>query len=274
MFAENALLVSLNVSQWTARKMDKSATKEVAIAHGVNASVGAYHKSMLPGAASLKLIQECTGNARTFAYRNTLPWGMQGTRILPNKNYLNFTTEVRALKQEWEAAVNEFVRDYPTLRSEAQSQLNGLFNAADYPDDVRKLFSFDITFMPVPQEGDFRIQLASEEMDKFKAQIVAAESEANSDLWTRLYEVVEKAAVTLRNPSGVFRDTLVENAVDLCAMLPRLNFNDDPSLEAMRKEVEATLCSKAPEALRQLPSIREKTATDLERIMSKMQGYM
>jgi hypothetical protein len=274
MFAENALLVSLNVSQWTARKLDKKATKEVAINHGVNSSVGSYHKSILPAAYELEAITKSTGAARTFYYANTLPWAMDGARVLPNRNYLEFTTEMRALKSEWETHVNEFVRQYPHLKSQAQLTLNGLYNESDYPTDVRTKFDFDVSFMPVPQEGDFRIQLAQDEMAKFKDSIVSAEREANKDLWERLYDVAKKAADRLRDPDGVFRDSLVENAVELCDMLPRLNFTDDPQLEAMRREVESVLCGQAPEALRQLPNVREKTVTGLDDILSKMSGYM
>lgn len=274
MLANNALLVTLSVSSWSGRKQDKQATKEVAINHGVATGVGAYHKSVLPGAAELEHIKKCTGAARTFFYKNTLPWSTAGAAILPNKNYLWFTQEIRAIKTEWEQAVRDFIAVYPTLKANAQSQLNGLYNEADYPTDPSKLFSFEIGFLPVPQEGDFRIQLADEEMEKFKATVLNAERDANKDLWQRLYEVVEHAATRLRDPDAVFRDTLVENAVELCGMLPRLNFNDDPALEEMRSAVESALCSKAPDMLRQVPEVRESTVDSLDDILAKMGSYM
>lgn len=274
MLANNALLVTLNVSQWTARKQDKQATKEVAMAHNLSKDVGAYHKSVLPGATELEHIKKCTGAARTFYYKNTLPWTVQGAAILPNKNYFWFTQEMRALKSEWEQAVQDFLTVYPTLKANAQQQLNGLYNEADYPQDPSKLFKFDIGFSPVPQDGDFRIELAEDEMEKFRNDVLSAEREANQDLWKRLYDVVHHAADRLRDPDAVFRDTLVENAVDLCEMLPRLNFNDDPALEEMRLAVEKSLCNKAPEALRQLPSVRANTTKELDDILAKMTGYM
>lgn len=274
MLANNALLVTLSVSVWTARKQDKQATREVAINHGVAAGVGTYNKSVLPGAAELDHIKKCTGAARTFFYKNTLPWSTQGAAVLPNKNYLWFTQEMRALKQEWEQAVQAFLQVYPTLKANAKAQLNGLYNEADYPADPAKLFKFEINFLPVPQEGDFRIELAKEEMEAFKANVLNSEREANADLWKRLYEVAHHAAERLRDPDAVFRDTLVENAVELCSMLPRLNFNDDPDLEAMRVAVEKALCDKAPEALRQLPSVRKATVNDLDAILEKMSGYI
>ena len=53
----------------------------------------------------------------------------------------------------------------------------------------------------------------------------------------------------------------------------RLNFTDDPNLEAMRQEVEATLL-KHPEALRNDPDLRSDTASKAKEIMDKMSVFM
>lgn len=274
MFAENALLVSLNISQATFRKLDKQATMEVATSHGVQSNVGSYNKSTLPGAVALEMIKKATGNARTYFYKQTLPWAMDGAGILPNKNYLSFTSELRVLKGEWENAVSQFLKDYPTLKASAQQQLNGLYNEKDYPSDPSKLFKFEISFMPIPQQQDFRIELATEEKAKFEATLHDAEKEAQRELYQRMFEVVSKAASTLRNPDGIFRDTLVDNAKELCELMPRLNFNDDPELEAIRAEIESVLANKEPEALRALPSVRKDTVEGLDNILNRMAGYI
>jgi len=65
----------------------------------------------------------------------------------------------------------------------------------------------------------------------------------------------------------------VENAREICDMLPRLNFNDDPNLEAMRRQVEASLI-KHPDALRNDPILRRDTAADAKAIMDKMSIFM
>ena len=45
-------------------------------------------------------------------------------------------------------------------------------------------------------------------------------------------------AEKLADPKAVFRDTLVENTKEVCSILSRLNFADDPDLETMRQQVE------------------------------------
>jgi hypothetical protein len=274
MFADNALLVSLNISKPTFRKQDKKVSKEVATSHGVKASAGNYNKALLEGAVELEAVNTATGNVRTFFYKNTLPWALDGAAILPTANYFDFTTEMRRLKSEWQTSVNNFLLAYDSLKQQAKLDLNTLYDDRDYPANPDKLFKFEITYLPVPQVSDFRIQLASEELAKFEGMIKSTEQEAVKEVWSKLYEVVEKAAERLRDPKAIFRDTLVDNAIEICALLPKLNFSNDANLEAMRLEVEQVLASKQPETLRGLPSVRKQTVENLDDIMSRMGAFM
>jgi hypothetical protein len=67
---------------------------------------------------------------------------------------------------------------------------------------------------------------------------------------------------------------MVENAKELCALLPRLNFADDPDLEAMRQEVETKLISHHPDALRNDPILRSNTAVAANDISRRMEIFM
>jgi phosphoenolpyruvate carboxylase len=78
----------------------------------------------------------------------------------------------------------------------------------------------------------------------------------------------------LADPTGIFRDSMVENAREICAMLPRLNFTDDANLEAMRQEVESKIAKYHPDALRQDPVLRRDTAAEAKAIMDKMSVFM
>ena len=80
-------------------------------------------------------------------------------------------------------------------------------------------------------------------------------------------------AEKLADPKAIFRDTLVDNTKELCALLPRLNFMDDPNLEALRLQVEGALI-KHPEALRNDPDLRRDTAVEAKQIMDKMSVFM
>lgn len=275
---DRALLVQLSVSQWSARKYDKKVTQEVASANGVASGVGRYNKSLLPMNDMLDNVHKKTTYIRTKFYENTLPWGIEGTMMLPTANYLRFMTDFRKEKSEWELLVNRFIWDYPKLKADAQRILGTMYSESDYPtvDEVKAKFKIDMAIFPVPAT-DFRVQIASDELSRIQQdveeRVKTAQSTAMNEVWTRLFDRVKNMADKLADPSAIFRDSLVENTRELCALLPRLNFADDPHLESMRQEVEAKLF-KHPEALRNDPDLRRDTADEAKVIMDKMKSFM
>jgi hypothetical protein len=121
------------------------------------------------------------------------------------------------------------------------------------------------------------VSIASEELTRIQEDVERRVSEAQTvamkEVWDRLYDRVKHMAEKLADPKAIFRDTLVDNTKELCALLPRLNFMDDPNLEALRLEVEGGLL-KHPEALRNDPDLRRDTAVEAKQIMDKMSVFM
>lgn len=276
---DRALLVQLNISQWTARKYDKRATKEVADAHNTTIAAGRYNKSLLPMNDYLDRVHRKSTVIRTKYYTNTLPWGIEGTQLLPSANYLAFMTDFRNEKSEWEALVLDFVVNYDDLKSQAKLMLGSLYNEADYPsrDEIMRKFGMDMAIMPVPST-DFRVALSESEIGSIRSDLEArlreASASAMKDVWERLFERVKHIVEKLSDPAAIFRDSMVDNAKEICALLPRLNFADDPDLEALRHEVEHKLTKYHPDALRNDPDLRRDTAAEAKAIMDKMSVFM
>ena len=277
--SDRALLVQLSISQWTARKYDKKATQEVAMTFNTSKDAGRYNKSLLPMNDYLDRVHKKTTHIREKFYKNTLPWGIEGMMMLPTTNYLAFMTEFRKEKNEWLTLVDNFVDEYPRLQMDAQRVLGGLYADSDYPspDAIARKFNIDMAVFPVPNT-DFRVSIASDELARIQqdveARVASAQAEAMKEVWTRLYDRVKHMAEKLADPKAIFRDTLVDNLKDQCSMLSRLNFMDDPNLEALRQQVEGTLASHHPDALRNDPDLRRDTAAEAKAIMDKMSVFM
>ena len=277
--SDRALLVQLSISQWTARKYDKKVTNQVAVSHGTSSSVGRYNKSLLPMNDYLDRVHKKTTYIREKFYTNTLPWGMEGTMMLPTSNYLAFMTEFRKEKNDWMTLVNDFTSNYGQLKDDAKRILASLYEEADYPSqsDIERKFKMDMAIFPVPST-DFRCQIASDELTRIQqdveARVANAQAEAMKEVWNRLYDRVKHMAEKLADPKAIFRDTLVENLQEQCKMLTRLNFMDDPNLESLRQQVEGTLASHHPDALRNDPDLRRDTVAEAKAIMDKMSVFM
>ena len=275
-----AVLVQLNISQWTARKYDKRVTQEVSDKHNTVGDVGRYNKALLPDNDLLKRIQQKATAIRTEYYANTLGWGVtDGIQLLPSANYMEFMEQFREHRAEWQVLVDEFISQYMQLKDNAERTLGDMYNESDYPEEheLRSKFAMDMTVLPVPSD-DFRVEIGSDEMeriaDEVRTQVEGAYQSSIKEIWQRLYDKVEAMNAKLSDPKAVFRDTLTENLSDVCDLLTRMNINDDPDLESIRQQVDSELARNHPDALRNDPIKRREVADKSKDIMSKMNVFM
>ena len=275
-----AVLVQLNISQWTARKYDKRVTQEVSDKHNTVGDVGRYNKALLPDNDLLKRIQKKSTAIRTEYYANTLGWGVtDGIQLLPSANYMDFMEQFREHRAEWQELVDEFISQYMQLKDNAERTLGDMYNESDYPEEheLRSKFAMDMTVLPVPSD-DFRVEIGSDEMeriaDEVRSQVEGAYQSSIKEIWQRLYDKVEAMNKKLSDPKAVFRNTLTENLSDVCDLLTRMNINDDPDLESIRQQVDSELTRNHPDALRNDPIKRREVADKSKDIMSKMNVFM
>src|SRR5262249_16744726 len=147
--SRKAVLVSVRISQWTARKFDKKVTREINARHNAEDDAGRYNK-LLIAAAHLKEMNSLVSKARLLHYTMTRPWHDEGSRILANSLFAKFTDEFRVIKREFNDAADRFCREYPRFVAERRRALNGLFDERDYPsaDVIRSKFECDMVVMP------------------------------------------------------------------------------------------------------------------------------
>ena len=275
---EKAMLVKLSVRAWTARKYDKAVSKKVEKTYSAK-NAGRYNKILIAKEAPQEVTKHMC-RARGYHYEQTLPWHDDGYRLLPAENYMAYTAGLRDLQIEFDKAVDAFVQAYPDLVEDAKERLNGMFNPADYPApaEIKTRFGCEAFVMPLPEASDFRVSLQAGDVETIRADIEKRVrrqvADSMGDLWKRLYEVVEKASEKLSDPKAIFRDSLVQNMIDICKLLPNLNVTKDKELEAMRQAVETKLCGYTPGELRIDKKTRKAAAKRAADIMDAMSAYM
>jgi len=284
---EAGVLVRVSIGKWTANKKDKEITAEVAETHGADEDMGRYNKRLVSKDAVDKVSKAATA-VSLFVYQNTLPWTDDGYRLLPSANFFDFTAKLRECVNRFDAAVIDFLAEYDTAKVEAKRRLNGLFREDDYPgaDELREKFYIRENFTPIPESNDFRVNLAEGEMEALRVALGSrteqAVQAAQGDMWRRLHEVVERFVDTLPrfDPAatgkerGIFRDSLVGNAVELVDLLERLNFTGDVNLEDLRIQVRDKLTAYSAEELRTQAAARDTVTKDAKAIMATMATFM
>lgn len=277
--ATSAMLASVSISCWSAKKIAKKEGEELTSAKSASKRAAQVQKNLLADDPRLTAINKYAADIRNWLARATLPWSDSGLRLVTTKQFFDFKAEMDRRKDEFDTLVQDFVHMYPTLISAQAFKLGSMFDRSEFPSEAEVASKFGITysFMPVPESGDFRVDIAEEirtELEEQYAKDYAARiEEANKDLWGRLKIVLDKMRDRLgadaSGKNNIFRDTLVDNALEVCDMLSTLNVTNDPNLETARHEVQQALLGVTADDLRKNEAVRGDVKAQVESILDK-----
>jgi hypothetical protein len=277
--SQNAFLVRLSVSCWTARKQDKAATKEARDRAGAGAKAGVRVYKSVIAAEALDKIHQIAGAARIAHRARTVPWQYDGPGAITATGYPAYKAAMAEYEREFHRAVAHFYTVYEAEREAARGYLGAMFNVLDYPTttSLAEKFAFSVTAEPMPQADDFRIVgLAPEHVEEIKKDIVQnnanALQNANQTAWSRVIERVEKLKLGLSNykgggKDGAFRDSLVENVKELADLIPSINVASDPELTRMQQKLIA-LTAYTADDLREDDALRAEIIKQASNVLA------
>ena len=269
-----AMLVELSISTWTGRKLDKTVSNEVTANKHAQKGTANVNKKILGDCAELDAVQKFAANVRNCHYALTLPWSDTGLRLLTTANYFTYQSQLTALQAEFSALVDKFLAAYGWEVGQAQVRLGNLFNANDYPstDKLRDKFKFNISYMPVPSAGDFRLdinneanrQLAEHYNNYYQAQL----NNAMNDVWQRAHSALSKMSERLdyadHQTKKIFRDSLVDNVMEVVDLMGSCNITNDTHMSAVKSKLTDALLGVTPDALREDEYLRLDTKKKID----------
>lgn len=279
----SSLIVNLNLSVWTARKQDKRVAEEIDQQKSTRTRAGNYSKNLLAGSGKLEEVTKLANAVRTWHYTHTQPWGDNGDRLLPMTMFVDYRARLTDYENQFSTAVNNFLNEYDTLVAAAAFQLGDLFNREDYPsrEHITGKFGFRYAFVPLPTSGDFRVDIHEQGLSELQShyETVMAERATTmmQDAWDRLYDALSKMSERLADDTDengepkrkIFRDSLVDNAVDVCKLLRHFNTTGDTRLEAMRQQLEDAMRGVDAQSLRESDVLREQTKAKVDALLDK-----
>jgi hypothetical protein len=283
-----ATLVSVTCGVWSARKYDRKVTRKTNAQYAATDDAGRYNKLLIQKERLTRITSLAT-QARTLLYSMTQPWAQEGPRILPNVLYQKFANAFRDIKREFDAAADDFERDYPAYIKERRKQLNGMFDPADYPpeSEIRSKFVLKFGQTAISDDEDFRTELDDEITEDIRAEIAANIKEsvnaAKADTIKRVIEVVGHMANKLAEASArdeddeerkFFKNSLVENVRELVELLPAFNLTNDPKLTKLTNRMAKELCIEDAKVLRDNPKARETVQKSAEEILATAEKFL
>jgi len=279
--ASSAMLVDLQISKWTGRRLDKKASTEVTVSNNADKGVANVHKKLLGNCDELDAINKHVGETRNhYHYAMTMPWSNMGLRLVTTANYFNYHKVMTDRQTSFASLVDVFLQSYEWKVSQVSASLGNLFNSSDYPtlDQMRSKFAFNFSYTPLPDAGDFRIDIGNEQSQAMKEQYEDYYSKqlqnAMGDVWTRLHDSLSKMSERLdyqgKDDKKTFRDTLVSNVENMIGLLKTCNVTDDPKMEQARVVLDDALRGVTPDALREDDYLRSQTKQSVDEVIKSL----
>jgi len=278
--SSSAMLAELSISVWTGRKLDKSATRQTTDANNAEAGIGSFHKKLLGDCAELVAISKFASNVRSFHYHSTMPWSDLGMRLLPTTMYMDYMRELTAQEQEFSKLVETFLQAYSWAQMQAQVKLGALYNPDEYPtvDALTHKFKFRHAQMPVPDAGDFRLDIGAEASkavsDQYAKHYQAMLNDAMGDVWQRTYDALSKMSERLnyesKDDKKVFRDSLVDHVHEMVGLLSKFNVTGDARMEAMRVQLDNVMAGVSADGLRESDAHRKDVKQKVDAVLNQM----
>tara|TARA_R110000796_G_scaffold94488_2_gene199357 strand:- start:194 stop:1033 length:840 start_codon:yes stop_codon:yes gene_type:complete len=263
------MIVDFSTSVWTARKKDRKASDDITSMNAAAKGVANVSKNLLGDCAELQAVQKFAGNVRNIHYSMTMPWSDNGSRLLTTAQYFKYNETMTDLQQEFSRLVVEFLNVYDWKIMDAQAKLGAMFNRDEYPsrDQLDDKFGFRVSYVPLPDVGDFRIDINNTALEQLKTQYethyTSAVSLAMNDLWHRLHDnlttLIRQLGVDDEGKGNRLYDSVFDRALDLIEMLSTCNVTGDSQMEALHRKLVSTLHGLSLGQIKNSPSLREDT---------------
>jgi hypothetical protein len=276
----SAVLVELNVSNWGASKLDRNVTDTVNANHNATRDASKVYKNLVAGSSLCSDIAKYAARIRLYHNEMTLPWANKGARLLPVKLMLEYKQHITNMRIAYETMCNNFYAQYPSIVANARNNLQAMFKAEDYPtlDEVKEKFGFNLVFSPLPESGDFRLDVANDDLkdlqDSYEADFNNRLAEAVRTPWEKLHKELLALSTKLHDEEGAdtkkrYHDSLLENPQELCRLLTALNVTNDPKLEEARRDLERALLGVEMEDIKESEVIRSDVKARVDAILEK-----
>lgn len=277
----SAVLVELNVSVWPASKVDRDTTEQTNAQAGAVRDASQTRKNLFAGTSMRKDIENFAAKVRLYHNRHTLPWADKGERLLPTRLFMDYKQTMNSFETQFHAMCDQFFNNYPALVAAAPTNLGKLYKPDDYPplEEVKDKFAFRRTVKPVPESGDFRLDVPADDLSELKAMFEQQQreklAEAVREPWERLHEQLVTLSKKMTDGDADtkkrYHDSLITNPLELCGLLTKLNITNDPKLEEARRQLEVTMLGTNLESLKEDSTARSDLKSKVDAIINKFE---
>ncbi len=286
--ASSAVLVSVDISVWSATKQDRGISDEVTSAKNADKSAGRYVKNLLANHPKHKAVVNYRQTIYNWLQRRTYRWN-QSQNLLPSVDVPKFKQEYHEHELAFHALVDDLINQYDDIVSDMAFKQGDMFDRSDYPhkEQVKAKFSLQLYVAEVPM-NDFRCGIAQDIADDLfntlNKQAGTIIESVHLEQSQRMIEVMESISHCcghdetevngeVRTKKRKIYDTTIQKALEMCETFKRFNLKNSPELEQARASLESILNGVKAEDLRDSDAVRHHVKEGIDDILSKFGSF-
>jgi hypothetical protein len=168
----------------------------------------------------------------------SLPYVEPGVRLIRQGDIESFVHTMEGFRDELTQAETDLNTVYDQIQADARRRLGRLYNAADYPTEIRNLFSVDWNF-PSVEPPSYLMRIAPEVYEeerrrvaaRFDAAVRLAEQAFATEFARHLSHLTARLANGEDGQRHVFRDSVIHNLTEFFSRFRDLNVRSNPELK-------------------------------------------
>jgi len=211
----------------------------------------------------------------------SLPYVEPGVRLIRQSDIDGFRHVMDGFRGELTCAEADLNAVYDQIRDDARRRLGRLYNAADYPTEVRGLFAVDYDF-PSVEPPNYLMRIAPEVYEqeqqrvasRFEESVRLAEEAFVGELAKLVSHLTERLSGGASNERKIFRDSAISNLTEFFSRFRDLNVRSSAQLDQLVERAQQIVRGVEPQELRDNNGLRQHIATQLSQVQATLDGMM
>jgi hypothetical protein len=211
----------------------------------------------------------------------TLPYVEAGVRLIGQADVESFVHTLEGFRDELTQGEFDLAVVFDQLKADARQRLGRLYEASDYPSEVRGLFGLTWDF-PSVEPPSYLLRIAPEVyheeqqrvVQRFEEAVKLAEQAFAAELSDLVAHLTERLSGSEDGKPRIFRDSVVNNLREFFQRFARLNVRSNPDLDALVEQAQQLVRGVTPQGLREDADLRQQVATQMAKVRQQVEGLL
>ena len=273
---DRACLIQLSTSCWQG-----SAKLRPTVMEKIGNSQWLKGAKVLVDPDSLSSIRSVITNGRALLQRAALPFPITGLTLVPKETITRIDATLKYIKDQFRNEVDDFLLRYDFERARAREELGDLFDASDYPVDIKSKFRFDWRFvtLSVPGKSDILSpEIYEREKEKFRSLMDETRDLVTVALREEFAGIVRHMTERLTGSEDGkpkrFKFSMMEKLKDFIVGFDDRNLFHDETLSQLVAQVGNLTEGLSIDELRDDRNLRQYIGGEMNRIKDQMDEWV